>query len=828
MASGDNLFFIADNGGGDRDHWKSNGTAAGTTRLRNFASVPEFEGSEGFFMAPMGSFMYLVADDGPTGLELWKSNGTTTSIVRDIAEGAGTSFPNQLCAVGNTLYFDLYGIQLEKTDGTLAGTLKVKSVVGAEQLTAAGTKLYFVSGEVNEESTIVNQEVWCSDGSSGGTFRLKDIAPGLDTSFPEDLTAVGSTLYFSVRAPLIQLWKTNGTPAGTVPVKDIPVESYYDFGNFAAAGDLLYYTKGDGGSRSELWRSDGTEAGTFELVNFSDEGPDFFSSIGDLTAVGSTLFFTASDGAHGNELWKSDGTALGTRMVRDIEPGVDGSIPSHLVAAGNALYFIIVETLADSSLWRSDGTVAGTRKVAYLTGATYLDDFGLEGGPSFQLVPAGGFLYYQASSAAGGKELYAWQYAEPPPEVTTDPADNLTISAATLKGVVNPKETFTSAWFEWGSTTDYGQTTALQDVAPGSVGVLVSANLIGLPAGTTYHFRLVARNGSNVVFGNDRTFTTTSAPLSNDANLSALAANPGTLAPSFSAANVSYTMTVANEVTSIAVTPVSSHSGALIRIDGVTVASGTGYTAAIPNFGANLISIQVTAENGTTSKTYSLTVTRQLGSNANLTQLALSPGILSPEFTSATLGYTAIVPYPTTSVTTTLSLADSAASASVNGSPAVSGPPGKAVDLVVGANPINVQVTAQNGVTTRTYTIIVTRQTAFQTWIAGFSGAGGKGSGDDLDGDGLVNILEYAFGLNPSSGSSMALPSGQKVGSNFVISFTEPPGISGITYGAQWSDSPAGPLWTAVPDSGIGGTHVFSVPTAGKVKMFMRLIVTGN
>ena len=58
-----------------------------------------------------------------------------------------------------------------------------------------------------------------------------------------------------------------------------------------------------------------------------------------LTNVNGTLFFTANDGTHGYELWKSDGTAAGTVMVKDIDPGSVGSTPNHLTAVGSTLFF---------------------------------------------------------------------------------------------------------------------------------------------------------------------------------------------------------------------------------------------------------------------------------------------------------------------------------------------------------------------------------------------------------------------------------------------------------------------------------------------------------
>ena len=74
---------------------------------------------------------------------------------------------------------------------------------------------------------------------------------------------------------------------------------------------------GDSALHRPLWKSDGTEAGT---VLVKDIDPDDATSIGPscLTGVGRTLFFTADDGIHGRELWKSDGTEAGTVLVKDI------------------------------------------------------------------------------------------------------------------------------------------------------------------------------------------------------------------------------------------------------------------------------------------------------------------------------------------------------------------------------------------------------------------------------------------------------------------------------------------------------------------------------
>jgi sugar lactone lactonase YvrE len=94
-----------------------------------------------------------------------------------------------------------------------------------------------------------------------------------------------------------------------------------------------------------------------------------------------------------------------------------------------------------------------------------------------------------------------------PPVVTTNPATNVASSSATLNGTVDPHGLTTSVHFQYGTTTSYGSTTASQSKS-GNTYQSVSANISGLAASTTYHFRIVANNGSGTANGADRTFKT--------------------------------------------------------------------------------------------------------------------------------------------------------------------------------------------------------------------------------------------------------------------------------------------------------------------------------
>ena len=124
--------------------------------------------------------------------------------------------------------------------------------------------------------------------------------------------------------------------------------------------------------------------------------------------------------------------------------------------------------------------------------------------------------------------------------------------------------------------------------------------------------------------------------------------------------------------------------------------------------GANTVTIVVTAQNSAT-KTYTVTVTRAVSTNNNLSALALSSGTRSPAFAAGTTSYTASVSNATTSLTVTPTMADASGSVTVNGVTVTSGAASGAIALNVGANTVTTVVTAQDGTTTKTYTVTVTR-----------------------------------------------------------------------------------------------------------------------
>jgi ELWxxDGT repeat protein len=285
---------------------------------------------------------------------------------------------------GDTLFFTatdgVHGRELWKSDGTRAGTVLVKNIRPDTDiynyssypsgLTGVGRTLFFSADDGSH-----GRELWKSDGTRAGTVLVKDINPGPDSAGyygPTELTDVRGTLFFSADDGVHgrELWKSDGTEAGTAMVIDLPEDYYYrsDPTDLTAVGRRLFFIvdrrAGHGGQGANaLWKSDGTESGTVLIKDFFTYS---YAYPAGLTDVGGTVFFTVNDNVHGNELWRSDGTDSGTVLVKDINRtpgpygGYAGSYPSSLTAVRGRLFFIADDGVHGREVWKSDGTRAGT------------------------------------------------------------------------------------------------------------------------------------------------------------------------------------------------------------------------------------------------------------------------------------------------------------------------------------------------------------------------------------------------------------------------------------------------------------------------------------
>ncbi len=452
------IYFSATNGTNGYELWKSDGTDAGTSMVKDIWVGSSSGASPSYIyenLVVIGNTLYFPAITSANGLELWKSDGTNggTLLVKDINVGstytylayfvefngllyfranssqlwksdgtdAGTimvkdidihpdysTYLNKIYVIGSTLYFggdDGYlGYELWKSDGTESGTVMVKDIYEGVENSSPDRFIEFLGVTYfSAEESVHGQELWTTNGTEVGTTLFKDIYVGSNSSYPSDLLVMGNVMYFTSEDEHgEELWVTDGTVGGTVMVKEISIstdESNPQF--FGVTDSYLYFMADDGIHGYELWKTDGTQEGTVLVKDIYPGDSDCFFSSTEMYGVGDTLYFLADDGVHGEELWISDGTEAGTIMVKDINPGEGDSYPYEYASIGNIFIFAADDGINGTELWRSDGTEAGTVMVKDIysgaDGSLYSE---------YGLTLMGDYLYFRAEDDTHGVELW--------------------------------------------------------------------------------------------------------------------------------------------------------------------------------------------------------------------------------------------------------------------------------------------------------------------------------------------------------------------------------------------------------------------------------------
>jgi ELWxxDGT repeat protein len=202
--------------------------------------------------------------------------------------------------------------------------------------------VFFLGTEAN------NTQLWRSDGTAAGTVRLPDIIPGLSLD-AQALTSLGSRLLLWNAFPFSDsqkgLWATDGTAAGTQRLSNVTL--LFFFSDPLEVGGVLYFVGGDGHA-DLLWRTDGTAEGTYPL---RDHDGQTIPRPAIMTVFDGKLYFIASE--LGATLWQSDGTPQGTFPLRQSDPGQPGSLD--LAVAGSRLFFRGFDPATGSELWAIGG-----------------------------------------------------------------------------------------------------------------------------------------------------------------------------------------------------------------------------------------------------------------------------------------------------------------------------------------------------------------------------------------------------------------------------------------------------------------------------------------
>jgi ELWxxDGT repeat protein len=357
-------YYVVDHGR-DEELWRTDGTPAGTVRLASFQdkTLSNLRG----FLDGGNRILFLVSST--TGEQpvhsFWESNGTPAGTVKRFDDlPADTVTVTDVAAVGAELYFLLRregASQIFRSDGT-----------------AAGTRMIF--------------QLACD---CGGLVRI------------QYLRFRGSVYFTAWGNSGITLYRTDGTAEGTVQVVPAPGDNSFQGSGpqalFEFQSELYFFARNPDADTSPtapawaLWKSNGNDAVLVKKVGFrySDPVDPQFAA-----ELGGPLYFRAWDAEHGFELWKTDGTAAGTVLVADIEPGPFSSDPRGLVATGGRVWFSALDRVHGRELWTSDGTAGGTRRVADIAPG------GLSSAPE-ELTPFAGRLYFSADDGVRGREPWS-------------------------------------------------------------------------------------------------------------------------------------------------------------------------------------------------------------------------------------------------------------------------------------------------------------------------------------------------------------------------------------------------------------------------------------
>jgi ELWxxDGT repeat protein len=423
----------------DQTVWVTDGTLAGTIQLSADIKFDNVIGSTSF----LNGKLIFAGTTAATGTELYVTDGTPggTVLVRDINAGPASSLPDGYSAVLNgVLYFTAAtateGRELWRTDGTLGGTTLVKDiVVGAGssndvnnyELFSTGTYLLFAA-----KTPTNGVELWRSDGTNAGTNLLLDINSGnagADSSNPRNFFLLNNTVLFAATNASSgeEIWKTNGTSGGTTILLDInpgpasstgielaPGFNSPIFGTFHAFNNEAYFSASDGTSTGQVWKTDGTTANTSLLKDIVPAPSFAIILLTDALDLPNKFLFPVSDGDTRNEIWETDGTVANTKLFMSFDGGeVPFLFPAYSLTSlsqnpkqslfqGNKFFFSANTTAAGRELWVSDGTVANTHVVANINAgaADGLDDNNL----SYTYTTTA--FYFPANNTTNGVELW--------------------------------------------------------------------------------------------------------------------------------------------------------------------------------------------------------------------------------------------------------------------------------------------------------------------------------------------------------------------------------------------------------------------------------------
>mgnify|MGYP000865934892 FL=1 len=405
---GDKIYFAGQTANHKLQLWSTDGTVSNTNLVKEINPNGDAQPSCFFIF---NNNLYFGADDGVNGFQLWKSDGTAagTNLFATTFAGA-VSPPFPIAIINNKLIFSAIidsggSRQLFSTDGTTFQILNPNFAASNQfgdldyEYGILNDKMYF---SASLTSSILDSELWVTDGTVAGTYMLKDINSGATFgSAPQGFCKLNNKLYFTAVTASYgdELWETDGTSGGTILVKDIRTGTA---GSGAARkfvwNNKLYFNASNVAGPAKMFVSDGTAAGTtiFDANLSIMVGKAFLDK-------GSSMVFAAFNATTGNEWYLTDGTT--TTLLTDIYTGTQHGIWDANLSSviNNKIYFTGNTAATGPEPWVTDGTVTGT----YMLKDIRSGSVGSLTGTKNKFVLFGSNIYFTASSSNSvGEELW--------------------------------------------------------------------------------------------------------------------------------------------------------------------------------------------------------------------------------------------------------------------------------------------------------------------------------------------------------------------------------------------------------------------------------------
>lgn len=346
----------------------------------------------------------------------YKIAAQTPYIVKDVNPGIQNGFSSGFIPfLYNGIFLfegktDNEGLELWRTDGTSAGTYMVKDInPGTSDSHPISFTIFNGIVYFSADGGGTGHELWRTDGTAAGTYLVKEFWPGTGEGLPNFFISWEHNNYFYFKAKGTaytddEIWKSDGTSAGTTILKDInPGTNGCGSYSFQEFNNELYFTADNGTIGKELWKTDGTTTGTVLVKDVNPGAGDGFGNFfGIFWQQNGFFYFTATAlGGNDYELWKSDGTTTGTSQLKDINPGIGGSFPSGFILINNERFFRADDGTHGYELWKTDGTTAGTVlfKEFNVGSGDGLSGFG-------KYWEKNGFIYFVATSTGNDYEMW--------------------------------------------------------------------------------------------------------------------------------------------------------------------------------------------------------------------------------------------------------------------------------------------------------------------------------------------------------------------------------------------------------------------------------------